>query len=198
LKLKALVDTLKADFRRHEASFKNPALWAVAVYRLGRFAGELPAGPARAVASRAYGLLSLGVEVSSGIVFDRDAVVGKDFHLIHWGNTKIHAGVVMGDRVGIMHDVTLGTSMEREGLPRIGNDVFIGAGAKILGPVQIGDRAIIAANSLVLTDVPAGATAVGVPARVLNYTGRGGAVPGAKRPPAPAPASNGSAGHPPE
>jgi serine O-acetyltransferase len=71
--------------------------------------------------------------------------------------------------------------MEREGVPRIGNDVFIGAGAKILGPVTVGDGAIVAANSLVLTNVPPGATAVGVPARMLNYTGRGGAVPGAKR-----------------
>jgi serine O-acetyltransferase len=181
LKLRALVETLKGDFKRHEASLKNPALWAVAVYRFGRYANELPPGVARSVASKAYGVLFLGVELTSGIVFNREATVGKDFHLIHWGNTKIHPGVVIGDRVGIMHDVTLGTTMERQGVPRIGNDVFIGAGAKILGPVTIGDGAIVASNSLVLSDVPPGATAVGVPARMLNYTGRGGAVPGAKR-----------------
>lgn len=189
--LSALIRTLKSDFRRHDASLKNPALWAVAVYRFGRYANELPRGVVRSVASKAYGLMFLGVEVTSGIVFNREATVGEDFHLIHWGNTKIHPGVVMGDRVGIMHDVTLGTTMEREGVPRIGNDVFIGAGAKILGPVTIGDRAIIAANSLVLSDVPAGATAVGVPARVLNYTGRGGAVPGARKLPTPPSESSG-------
>jgi serine O-acetyltransferase len=185
LKLKTLVETLKGDFRRHEASLKNPALWAVAVYRFGRFVNELPPGVTRSVASKAYGVMFLGVELTSGIVFNREATVGQDFHLIHWGNTKIHPGVVIGDRVGIMHDVTLGTTMEREGVPRIGNDVFIGAGAKILGPVKVGDGAIVAANSLVLSDVPPGATAVGVPARMLNYTGRGGAVPGAKKPATP-------------
>jgi len=78
---------------------------------------------------------------------------------------------VIGDRVGIMHDVTIGTNLERPGTPVIGNDVFIGTGARILGGVKIGDGARIAANSVVLTDVPAGATAIGVPARVMQYTG---------------------------
>ena len=71
-----------------------------------------------------------------------------------------------------MHDVTIGTNMDRPGVPRLGNNVFVGAGAKILGGISIGDGARIAANSLVVCDVPAGATAVGVPARVLQYTGR--------------------------
>jgi serine acetyltransferase len=51
--------------------------------------------------------------------------------------------------------------------PRIGNDVFIGSGARILGAVTIGDGATVAANTLVITDVPAGATIIGVPGRVL-------------------------------
>ncbi len=183
MKLGALVQQLKRDYFRHEASLKNPALWAVAVYRFGRYTEELEPGLGRALASKAYGMMFLGVELTSGIVFNREALVGEDFHLIHWGNTKIHPGVVIGDRVGIMHDVTLGTSMERPGVPTIGNDVFIGTGAKILGPVRVGDGAIIAANSLVITDVPRGATAIGVPARMLNYTGRGDRVPGEKRAP---------------
>jgi serine O-acetyltransferase len=49
----------------------------------------------------------------------------------------------------------------------IGGHVDIGAGAKILGAVEVGDHAFIAANSLVITNVPAGTTAIGVPARVL-------------------------------
>jgi serine O-acetyltransferase len=49
----------------------------------------------------------------------------------------------------------------------IGDDVFIGAGAKILGPVTVGDKALIGANAVVVCDVPAGATAVGIPARII-------------------------------
>ncbi len=52
------------------------------------------------------------------------------------------------------------------GVPTIGDDVFIGAGAVVLGAIHIGQGARIAANSLVLTDVPAGAMAIGVPAKI--------------------------------
>ena len=50
--------------------------------------------------------------------------------------------------------------------PYLGNRVNVGAGAKILGAVRIGDDADIGANAVVLIDVPAGALAVGVPARI--------------------------------
>lgn len=170
-KLSALFTDLREVHRRHR-SLKNPALWAVAVYRFGTWSGEFGRSVMGTVTSGIYGALFMGVGMTTGIVINREARIGKNFHLVHWGNTKIHPKAVIGDRVGIMHDVTIGTNMERIGAPRIGNDVFIGAGAKILGPVTIGDGARIAANSLVLSDVPAGATAIGVPARVLQYTGR--------------------------
>jgi serine O-acetyltransferase len=53
-------------------------------------------------------------------------------------------------------------------VPRIGGHVDIGAGAKILGGVVIGDHAKIGANAVVTRDVPAGATAVGIPARIVE------------------------------
>lgn len=170
-----LLDELKRDYARHGSSFRNMAFWAVATYRFGRWAEEQPA-PVRTVSGKIYGGLSLVVEMTSGILFNREATVGKDFHLVHSGNIKIHPKCVIGDRVGIMQDVTLGTAAERDGAPTIGNDVFIGAGAKILGPVKIGDRARVAANSLVVTDVPADTTAIGVPAKIMRYTGRAAAV----------------------
>jgi serine O-acetyltransferase len=53
------------------------------------------------------------------------------------------------------------------GGPTLGDRVYVFAGAKIIGAVTVGDDAIIGANSVVLCDVPAGATAVGVPARII-------------------------------
>lgn len=50
---------------------------------------------------------------------------------------------------------------------KIGGDVEIGAGAKIIRPVTIGDHAKIGANAVVLCNVPVGATAVGVPAKII-------------------------------
>src|SRR5262249_9217168 len=111
--------------------------------------------------------------------------IGKGFHIIHTGMVSIHPDVVIGDRCGIMHNVTLGTNMGDE-VPTIGNDVFIGCGASILGKVKVGDGARIAANSLVITDVPPGAVAMGVPAKVIPNMSLVRDKPAEKRPQAPA------------
>ena len=79
----------------------------------------------------------------------------------------VHPGVVIGPNCLIFQQVTLGWRAGHKGLPQIGAHVDIGAGARILGPVTIGDHAVIGANAVVLCDVPAGASARGVPARVI-------------------------------
>ncbi len=84
----------------------------------------------------------------------------------HPNGIVIHPGVTIGPNCLIFQQVTLGAGAG-EGMPKIGGHVDIGAGAKILGPVMIGDHAKIGANAVVLQDVPAGATAVGIPARII-------------------------------
>ena len=64
--------------------------------------------------------------------------------------------------------VTIGNVRIDGPVPRIGNRVNIGAYAQILGDVSVGDGANIGAMAVVLRDVPAGATAVGVPARIIE------------------------------
>ena len=103
----------------------------------------------------------------TGVELERETEVGDDFRLVHGRMIAIHPTVVIGDRVGIMHGVTLGTNSD-ERAPTIGHDVFIGCHASVLGGVHVGDGARIAANSLVLTDVPPGALAIGVPARIVR------------------------------
>ena len=168
----SLMENLGSDYRRHGASLRNMALWAMATYRFGRWAETLPPG-FRSLGGKVYGAMLFFVEATSGIILYRETQIGEDFHLIHAGNIKIHPKTVIGDRVGIMHDVTIGTTPDGNGgVPTIGDDVFIGAGARVFGSVKIGDRARIAANSLVISDVPADTTAIGVPAKILRYTGR--------------------------
>jgi serine O-acetyltransferase len=162
---------LKADYERHGRSLRSPGFWLVASYRFGRWADGLP-GPARKVASAAYGVMLTSSEFVLGSTLHRETQIGEGFHVVHADGIRIDPAAVIGRRVGIMQGVTIGTTVDREGAPVIGDDVFIGAGARVLGPVKIGDRARIAANSLVINDVPADSTAVGVPAKVLRYTGR--------------------------
>ena len=157
-------------YRRHDSTILNPALWAVCNYHFGVWILKIRFAPLRWLLSKFYGLNMFFVLITSGIRLNREVKIGKDLHLVHSGNIHIHPKTVIGDRCGILHEVTIGINM-KGGAPIIGNDVFIGAGAKVLGEITIGDGAKIAANSLVLIDVPAGATAIGVPARVLRYAG---------------------------
>jgi serine O-acetyltransferase len=108
----------------------------------------------------------LVVQVTTGNIVYREVKLGGALDLRGARNVLIHPGVEIGDRCRIGSGVTMGTNGRfKEGAPKVGNDVIIEHGVKILGPVTIGDGVVIRANSLVLTDVPAGAVAMGVPAR---------------------------------
>jgi serine O-acetyltransferase len=78
----------------------------------------------------------------------------------------IHPRCKIGDNVTIGSNVTIG-GRGGSGVPIIGNNVLIGTGAKVLGAVKIGDNARVGANAVVCKDVPANATAVGIPARII-------------------------------
>lgn len=57
--------------------------------------------------------------------------------------------------------------MGRQGVPVVGDDVYIGTGATLVGKIKIGNGAKIAANTLVMSNIPAGATVMGVPGRIV-------------------------------
>jgi serine O-acetyltransferase len=163
-----LFENIREDFQTHGASFKNRAFWAMLTYRFGRWGESRSSSPARWLCGKVYGALYLISEITTGVHIPCGVTLGKRFHIIHAdGSISIHPATIIGDDVGVMHNVTIGTNMNDE-VPVIGNKVFIGVGASVLGGVKIGDGARIAANSLVISDVPAGAVAMGVPARVLR------------------------------
>jgi len=87
----------------------------------------------------------------------------SDIHLPHPYGITIHPQAVIGRRVTVMQQATIGGRPEAYALaPIIGDDVYIGAGARVLGDVRVADRAVIAANAVVTRDVPPGSTVVGV------------------------------------
>ncbi|XP_073124597.1 serine acetyltransferase 1, chloroplastic-like [Henckelia pumila] len=109
--------------------------------------------------SQVFGMdIHPGAKIGPGIVFD------------HGTGVVIGETAVIGNNVTIFHDVTLGGTGKVGGdrHPKIGDGVLIGAGAKVLGNVRIGEKAKIGAGSLVLKEVPANATAVGNPARIVG------------------------------
>jgi serine O-acetyltransferase len=108
-----------------------------------------------------------------GVDIHPAAVIGKGILLDHATGLVIGETAVVGDRVSLFHEVTLGGTGKETGErhPKVRDDVLIGTGARILGNVEIGRGARIGAGSVVLDDIPAFATAVGVPARVVAIHG---------------------------
>lgn len=105
-----------------------------------------------------------GVEIHPG------AKIGKKFMIDHGVGTVIGETSVIGENVLIYHQVTLGGTGNEKGQkrhPSVCDNVMIAAGAKILGDIHIGTNAKVGANAVVLKDVPANATAVGIPARLI-------------------------------
>jgi serine O-acetyltransferase len=98
------------------------------------------------------------------------AIIGPGLFISH-GQGTVLAAECIGANLQVHQGVTVGWDYRGERRPIIGDDVFIGAGAKVLGAVTIGDGARIGANAVVVNDVPAGATAVGVPARIILAEG---------------------------
>ena len=87
--------------------------------------------------------------------------LGGGLLLVHANGIVIHPDATVGPNCLIFQQVTLSAGV------RLGGHVDVGSGAKIIRPVAIGDHANVGANAVVLSDVPAGATAVGIPARVI-------------------------------
>ncbi len=177
-----MFQNIRQDFRIHGRLLRNRAFWALVLYRFGRWSARLRPPPLRWVAGKLYGACTIFAPVITGVAIDRRMEIGEGFHIVHPGMILIHPDVRIGKRLGLMHNVTIGLGADGR-VPRIGDDVFIGTGAVLLGGITIGDKARIAANTLVICDVPAGALAIGVPAKVyvsgspMNPVGRAPAAP---------------------
>jgi serine O-acetyltransferase len=97
------------------------------------------------------------------------ASIGTAVFLDHATGIIVGAFAVVGDEVTILQNVTIGRKQALPGrAPRIGRGVLLSTGATILGDVSVGDFAKVGAGALVEHDVPAGCTAIGVPARLVN------------------------------
>lgn len=121
--------------------------------------------PARAVSQ--FAKFITGIEIHPG------ATIGRGLVIDHGSGVVIGETAEIGDNCTLYQGVTLGGTGKDTGKrhPTLGNNVMVGAGAKVLGPFRIGDNAKIAAGAVVLEEIPANATAVGIPARVVRRDG---------------------------
>lgn len=127
------------------------ACWTHGLKWLGRFISHL-------------GRFFTGIEIHPG------AVIGERVFFDHAMGTVVGETAVIGDGCTIYQGVTLGGTSLYKGTkrhPTLGRDVVVSAGAKVLGGFEVGDGAKIGSNAVVIKPVPPGATAVGIPARII-------------------------------
>ena len=160
---------IREDWAANGREWARPGFRALAVYRFGFWRMSVRSRLLRMPLSYVHHKLFRFCRNWYGIELPHTAVIGRRLVIEHQHGIVVHGAVRIGDDCTIRQGVTLGNkTMERPmDAPQLGNRVNVGAGAKVLGAIKLGDGAQIGANAVVVKDVPAGATAVGVPARVI-------------------------------
>jgi len=161
---------IREDWEAHGRDWTKPGFRAIAIHRFGNWRMKLRPKALRAPFSMIYLWLYRRARNHYGIDLPYTVQLGRRVVIEHCGAIVVHGKVRIGDDCIVRQGVTIGIrSTDRPwDVPELGARVDVGAGAKILGKIRIGDRVQIGANAVVLRDLPAGAIAVGIPARIIS------------------------------
>lgn len=103
-----------------------------------------------------------------GIEISKAAKIGPGLRLPHPMGIIIAPNVTLGRDCDVYADVRLVLAHGARQGPTLGDHVFLGDGAKVVGNVTVGHHAVIGVSTVVTKDIPDHATAVGIPARVID------------------------------
>ena len=170
------MEGFSADVARYRARgyggrslWLNPAVWSIGCYRLGNWLHVArPFVLIRIPLKLVSFVANKWCEIFMEMCIDPQASIGPGLYIGHIGGVHINPQAVLGRNCDVAHRVTIGTSaMGRQGAPILGDDVYVGTGATLVGKIKVGNGAKIAANTLVVSNIPAGATVMGVPGRII-------------------------------
>jgi len=160
-----------AAIRRNDPAARNTlevlltysGFWAVVFYRMAHFFYR---HNYRLVAR----IISQTARAFTGIEIHPGAKIGHGVFIDHGSGVVIGETTIVGNNVTIYQGVTLGGTGKEKGKrhPTIKDGVMISAGAKLLGSFTVGENAKIGAGSVVLNEVPANATVVGIPGKIVK------------------------------
>ena len=155
---------------RMEVVLCYPAFHAISFYRLTNWMWRNEWRLLPRIISQ-FARFITGIEIHPG------ATIGAGFFIDHGMGVVIGETAIIGENVTLYHDVTLGGVSPAEDShgqrcvkrhPTLEDNVIIGSGAQILGPITIGKCARVGANAVAIKDVPARATVVGIPAKIVS------------------------------
>ncbi|MGB7323926.1 MAG: hypothetical protein WBD31_03580 [Rubripirellula sp.] len=161
----------RADLARFKkqghSGWGSEGFWALTLYRMQR-----------AIVLSKYGLPLLPLKIVLTLVnkiftvvtlinLNKNAPIGPGLFIPHGGPIIVHPDASLGADCAIHQVCTVGAGA-KPGAPQIGDHVMLGCHSCVLGPVVVGSRAKVGAGAVVTSDIPAGATAVGVPAKPLG------------------------------
>lgn len=164
---------LQADFMRFRlhgySGWASEGFWGLAIYRIQRAVGKSRMPWLWAPVSVLLAVLRKLLVIVTGIDLHPKAEIGAGLLIQHASQVRIIGNAKIGVDCVLSQVCTIGAG-PTPGVPTIGDHVYIGPHVCIVGRVVIGEGATIAPNSLVIVDVPAGHTAIGVPARIVPKT----------------------------
>jgi serine O-acetyltransferase len=174
--MSAFWDTIKADFEAPllrdpavrgplDVALSYPGFHALLAYRFIHEVRDVP------LLAR---FLSQFVRFLTGIEIHPRAVIGRGVFIDHGMGVVVGETAEIGDGCTIYQGVTLGGTSLAHGKrhPTLGRNVVVGVNAAVLGAIVLGDNARVGGGSVVVKDVPANATVVGVPARIVAQDGK--------------------------
>ncbi|MBU6304854.1 MAG: serine O-acetyltransferase [Betaproteobacteria bacterium] len=165
--IQAILERDPAARSRFEIITTYPGLHAVWLHRLTHLFWSTRFGPLQWFAR----LLAMLARWLTGIEIHPGARLGRGVFIDHGMGVVIGETTEIGDHCTIYQGVTLGGTSLVKGSkrhPTLQSRVVVGAGAKVLGPFTVGEGARIGSNAVVVKAVPAGATVIGIPARVVD------------------------------
>ena len=160
---------IREDFETHGRDFFSQGFWTLFWHRFGNLRMGIKPRALRVPFSFTYRAMAKLAEWTTGINLPYTVLVGRRVKLEHFGGMILVADRI-GNDVTIRQNTTFGIPSVHapDARPIIGDRVDIGAGVVIIGDITVGDDVVIGANAVVNKSLPAGVTAGGIPARIVN------------------------------
>lgn len=135
-------------------AFFEMSVWAVGIFRFGKWAQRRTFTPVRKLLLAVYFVLYKTSEALSGIRISIYSEIGPGLVVHNFGGVIVHG--TLGRNCTIVQGAQLISRSDGKdsGWPTLGDNVYVGSGAKVLGAIRVGDNVRIGANAVVMSDVP--------------------------------------------